>query len=450
MNTITTRRTAIATLVAASLFAGGSANAANWLKLQGTQEAHKAERAHLWGFIQPEYEYTDDTNLAAGPWQGQDAAFNQIPPDLDSSSTFQIRRARIGVRGTPIPKNKKVNYFFLAEFGNNGITNSDGDDGPARISDASITLNYIPGARVRVGQFKYPGSEEGWQAIMVHNYINFTQVTNQLNLERFFDEDGSDPLDANPRNGPVNAFRDIGVQVFDWFEMGDWEHSYAAMLGNGNGITRSDNNDDKDLYLYWSSAKVFGGKRGRRQDWKLFAWANTGDRTIEVAQGTAGEGDDVEKTFDRDRWGIGTTYRKGKWRGKAEYIKADGMIFAGTDGGAVPGSFSNDGSRIASFNVLPEEEADGWYVDVGYRVLPDLELDVRYDILNRATESDTNERQFETWTLGFQYFFNKKTRFTFNYEFRDAEAPELPGSAPPNQILDGFDDRVSANVFMFF
>jgi hypothetical protein len=38
----------------------------------------------------------------------------------------------------------------------------------------------------------------------------------------------------------------------------------------------------------------------------------------------------------------------------------------------------------------------------------------------------------------------------FNYEFRDAEAPNLAGSAVPNQILDGMDDRVSLQLLAIF
>ena len=135
-----------------------------------------------------------------------------------------------------------------------------------------MTLNQIPHARVRIGEFKYPGEEEGLQAIHVFNYINFTSVTDQLLLERFFDGDGSNTQNENE---PVafGAFRDIGVQVFDWFDWLGWEHTYAAMVGNGNGLDRTDNNNNKDYYLYWASEKVFDNSTGpRRQGWKLLAW----------------------------------------------------------------------------------------------------------------------------------------------------------------------------------
>ncbi|MGV6827191.1 MAG: porin [bacterium] len=417
--------------------------------LQGTEPASSSARAKIWGFIQPEYQGTSGSELAAGPWKGQDAAFNQIAPDLESDSNFQLRRARLGVRGTGFPLDSRVNYFLLVEAGNNGITKPGGGTGSVKVTDASVTLNYIDGARIRLGQFKYPGSEEGLMAIHVFNYINFTNATNFLTLERFFDEDGSrtglDKSVANGANGPVGAFRDIGVQVFDTFKSDKWEHSYAAMIGNGNGIARSDNNNDKDFYLYWSSELVYGGKGPRRGGWKMFAWYQDGTRTLDYVGGVSGEQD-----FDRTRWGLGTTYLKDKVRFAAEYFDADGMIFNGTDGGAVPGSINNPGTSRASFNMLPEDSADGWYVDFGYKVHPKLELDARYDHLNRATDTKTGEREFRTFTVGAQWFFNKKARVIANYEFREAEAPGLPSAHGANKILGEMDDRFSVQVLAIF
>lgn len=452
---------ALAVLLA--LGAAESALSANWLILQGTEPPGASDRARVWGFIQPEFQQTDGGTIAAGPWSGQPAVFNQIGPDLDSDSTFNIRRARAGVRGTALPIDPNINYFLLVEFGNNAITAP--DDQAARISDASVTLNHIKGARVRIGQFKTPGAEEGLQAIHVFDYVNFTNVTNSLLLERHFDFDGSGTRvipgtpptfvnsgQVNNPNGAFGAFRDIGIQVFDAFRPGEghWEYSYAAMIGNGNGIARSDNDDEKDIHLYLSAERIFGGKGPRREGWKVFGWYQDGEREITLEQGDADPTNDTLRSFDRTRWGLGTTFRRGKYRAAAEYIAADGMIFNGSDGGAVPGSFSNNGATVASWNVLPDEEADGWYVDVGYRVLPKLELDLRYDVLNRATEVASAEREFETLTIGAQYFINRKTRAIVNYEFRDAEAPNLAGSANPNRILDGIDDRFSIQLLAIF
>ncbi|MFA7386938.1 MAG: porin [Thiohalobacteraceae bacterium] len=429
--------------IALALLVGTSAQAANWLALQGNEVPGAAERANVWGFVQPEFQYTEGMELKAGPFAGQPAAFNMIAPDQDSNSSFNLRRARIGVRGTGFPLDSKVNYFLLLEAGNNGITRN--GSGSVRLTDASVTLNHLKGARIRIGQFKYPGSEEGLMAIHVFDYINFTSVTDQLMLERFLDSDGSvASVGANGPNGSVGAFRDIGVQVYDWFDTGNWEHSYAAMVGNGNGIARGDNNSDKDLYLYWASERVFGGQGPRRQGWKLYGWHQQGKRTL--ATGTS----QATADFDRKRWGLGTTFRKDKYRVGAEYIRADGMIFNGTDGGVVAGTLNNAGTAVASFNMLPEDEADGWYLDFGYLLLPKLELDIRYDRLNRATKTAAEERRFGTLTLGAQYALNKKTRAILNYEIRDAEAPRLADSAVPNRILDGMDDRISLQLLAVF
>ncbi|HID50216.1 MAG TPA: porin [Chromatiales bacterium] len=438
----------------------GPAQAANWLQLQGTERPGAAPRAKIWGFIQPEYQYTEDTAIKAGPWAGQKAVFNQMRPNLQSNSGFNVIRTRVGVRGTAMPLDSNVNYFFLAEFGHNGITYPAGGLGNARITDASVTLNHIPGARVRVGMFKYPGSEEGLQAIHVFDYINFTNMSNQLLLERFFANTGAGTAGpngfcpaasgatacANAPTGPVGAFRDMGIQVFDWFNRGNWEHAYAAMIGNGNGLSLNDNNS-YTYYLYWSSTLLFGGKGARREDWKTYAWYQDGRRSISTA--TNGAGGSIQ-SFDRKRYGIGTAFRRGKHRFAAEYTKADGMIFNGTDGAALPGSTSNNTLFIASWNMAPEGEADGWYVHYGFAPTQAWEFDIRYDILNRLTDSTAGERRFETWTLGAQYFFNKKTRLIVNYEFRTAEAPNLDRSATPNTILETIDNRVSTQILTIF
>jgi hypothetical protein len=365
-----------------------------------------------------------------------------IRPNLKTDSTANVIRARIGVRGTGMPLDSNVNYFLLAEFGNNGITAR--DNAAVKLTDASITFNHIPGVRVRVGQFKTPGSEEGLQAIHVFDYINFTNMANGQLLERFFDSDGSVNGGANRPNTGVGAFRDIGVQIFDIFKSGKMEHSYAVMVGQGNGLNRTDNDDNREVYLYYSAEKIFGGKGPRREGWKGYIWYQDGKRTMLTGA------DQSEGEFDRTRWGLGTTYRQGDWRFGAEYVKADGVIFNGTDAAAVPGTVSNNGLLVASFNVEEEEEADGWYLDAGWKPSVKWELDLRYDVMNRATETAAKERKFETWTVGAQYFFNKKSRMLVNYEFRDAEAPNLPGTHPAQKILSTLDDRLSVQALIIF
>jgi hypothetical protein len=470
--------------VLASQLISVPAFAADWLSLQGTEPAGAAARAKIWGFVQPQYTDMDGTKVKAGPWSGQNAVFNTIPPDLDTESGFHIRRARLGVRGTGFPLDSNVNYFLLAEFANNGITASEG--GSVKVTDASITLNHLKKyTRLRFGQFKTPGSEDGLQAIHVHNYNNFSIAADQLLLERFRDWDGDANClvpqagatleeqawflacsDGNGLNGSVGAYRDIGVQLFTTFKIKDgigkypWEVSYGFMVGNGNGIARGDNDDNREFYYYLSAGQVFGGKGPRREDWKVYAWYQDGKRTLLDTANLPGTGpappfdtpdiaNFAEREFDRERWGLGFTFRKDRYRLYGEYIEADGMIANGTDGGSVPGSVSNNGLAVSTFNTLTDNEAQGWYLDFGYKALPNLELDVRYDELERGTEGNPAlQRDFERWTIGAQYFFNKKSRFTLNYEFRDLEAPG--GNATAKSVVSGIDDQLTAQVLVIF
>jgi len=399
--------------------------AANWLMLQGTEPGAAVGRAKVWGFIQPMVQMTKGSAVKAGGKIGEPAAFNMVGPDLASRASFSIRRARVGIRGTGFPLDPKTNYFILAEFGNNGITHYGGK--VARASDASVTLNYVKGARVRIGLFKTPGAEEGLQAIHVFDYINFSNATNFLLLERFVKADGTSA-------GPVGAFRDIGVQAFDTFKLSPkGELSYAFMIGNGNGIAGTDNNGAKDLYQYVAYEHVLGGKGGRREGIKGFLWATQGKRTFDNVR------------YDRDRAGLGVTFRMQKYRAAFEYITADGMIFNGRAGAC----------STCPLSILPKDKGRGWYLHLGYQMAPKLELDLRYDTVDRSTDSDlttakNSNRSFATTTLGAQWFFNKKTRAVLNYEIRSAEAPDVSTGSPPEQIVEGIDNRISLQLLHIF
>jgi hypothetical protein len=420
-----------------SLFVTNPANAVNWIMLQGTEPADSNGTPKLWGFAQVEYQHTDGSDIAAGPWKGQSMAGNLIGPDLESDSTFNIKRARLGVRGS-IPKFQNFNYLMGIEAGNNGATEFGND---VQLMDASLTASIKPWLRFRAGQFKYPGSEEGMQPATQSHYIDNSNVANQLLNEFFFDGDGSGSLENAP-NGAKGCYHDMGLQVFGILPLGgNWEHTYAAMAGNGNGLTRTDDNNDLDIYLYWSSEWVLAGKGKRREGLKFYAWLQDGNRTLT----TDGAG-----TYDRTRTGLGMTFHKDIYRISGEYIWADGMILNGTDGCAVAGSYNNLDTQLASYNLLPEEKADGWYLDAGLRVLDPLWINFRYDQLNRGTKLAINERRFDTLTIGLEYLINPNIRLMVNYAWRRAEAPNLANSSTANVNLDNLDNKIMAQVQVAF
>ena len=453
----------VALLTAVLLFSA-NVHAANWLQLQGTEPEGAEQLAKVWGFVQVQYQ--DDSSTP-------DALDRYIPPkligpNLDSQSAFNVNRARIGVRGVAMPLDQKINYFLLLEMGNNGITEPEGSF--AKATDASITFNHLKGARFRAGLFKYPGAEEGLQAIHVFDYINFTWVTQQMMLERFANRSytpNNPPTTLPPEtrlNGfdrGVGAFRDVGVQMFDWFEVGNsWELSYALMVGNGNGLNFSDNDDNKDVYVYASVEKVFGGRGPRREGLKMFAWSQSGKRTADLtadscantnafpACGPGGSGrestvyDPAE--YDRDRMGFGVKYLRNGWRATAEYMDGEGMIWQAPHNPTFalgPGQGIPTGAGAGAF-----AEANGYYVEGGWRIpKTKWELDLRYDVYNRL-DGDQFEIKYERTTVGVQYFFNPRVRLAINYEMREGHAPNFAAGAGPNAQVDGIGDRLALQI----
>ncbi len=441
-----------------------NAFSANWLTLQGTEPEGAEQLAKVWGFVQVQYQ-DDSSDPNAG---GGYIPPKLIAPNWQSQSAFNVNRARIGVRGVAMPIDQKINYFLLLEMGNNAITEP--ENAVAKATDASVTFNHLKGARVRAGLFKYPGSEEGLQAIHVFDYINFTWVTAQMMLERFPNANYTSNNPAQPLppetqfNGferGVGAFRDVGVQVFDWFSVGDnWEISYAVMVGNGNGLNFSDNDDNKDTYLYASVEKIFGGAGPRRQGLKFFAWSQSGKRTADLSADTCSNGNvfpacgpggsgrvstvynPVE--YDRDRMGFGFKYLRNGLRFTAEYMKGEGMIwqaphnasFGIGPGQGIPGGAGN--GALA--------EGVGYYVEGGWRIPNSKwELDIRYDEYNRL-DGDQFQIDFDRTTLGVQYFFNPRVRLALNYEIRSGNAPNFAPGAGPNGQVDGIDNRIALQV----
>jgi hypothetical protein len=438
------KRTLLGAACVLALAGTGAAHAANWLMLQGTEDPGASARAKVWGFIQTDYQKDFSDPSAAGQYVPP----KMLGPDLDSQSRFNVSRARIGVRGTGFPLDSHIDYFLLLEMGNNGITAGNGAF--ARVTDASVTLNYIPGARIRAGLFKTPGSEEGLQGIATFDYINFSEPANQLLLERLpprsYTPNKPALTEAQLQSGstlngfttPVGAFRDVGAQVFDAFEVGhDWEVSYAAMIGNGNGIEFSNYDGQYDKYLYLSAEKKYGGKGPWAEGLKFFAWGQWGKRLLDNTNDSVAN----PKMYDRNRAGLGLKYLKKPFRFTAEYISANGMIFAGPD----KPSFT-----FASTNGA-DAKATGWYVEGGWYIpRTKFELDARYDTVD-LFKGRTDEHTFSKWTLGTQYHFNPKTRLTLNYEIRNFEctASTVP-CTNANKNLSGVGNKIGLQLTAIF
>ena len=387
--------------------------AACWLKVQGTETwVKKPKSFNPWGFVQPTY------------YQSQD----DVDPYADvRKDDFNMRRARLGVRGIVPNTDGKLNYFVLGEFGRNGVTENPngGQSNFAALTDASVTLNYIPGMRLRAGQFKLPVGIDGLQAIHLHNYIEFSDVFFNLMLERF------------GKDRSVSAYRDIGVELFDWFRFGQgkqYELAYALMFSNGNGINAQDNDRNKDITGKLVLSRIFDNTKGPfRQEIHLGVWFMNGKRTG-FTFATPGPVNGKETGQDRKRYGIEFYFKKdlqsyGLLRVVSEGVWGKGWVYApGFFNGAVPASnrYFTDNTSVSGHGV-PHADLDafGWYLDLGYRPPvfdKKLELDFRYSYYDPDNGNDLSvDVSQDTFTFGMQYFFHKRARATVNYEVRDSE-----------------------------
>lgn len=411
--------------------------ASDWLMLQGTEPAtfiksgQKVENTiktpQFWGFAQLKYEknYSDEVEVGGV----NKSAFAYVAPDLQEQEQFQVYRARLGLRGT-LDDDNKINYFTLSEFGKNGITEPMGYSQDTYITDASISLRYIPYANIRFGLFKYPGSEEGLQARFASPFIQFTQMSNFLLLEKSFKTDANTngSYEGEPSRS-VGAFRDTGVELFDRVKLDDkWSLSYALMVGNGSGLEwENENEDEYTGYAYLAAEHDFGkGKGYYHEDLKSYIWYQEGKRALYANNQT--------ELYDRIRYGAGVRYYKDGLRLEAEYTGAEGMIV----GGAIDkNSAAGKEKWYGTVEAGKENRAYGYYVSSMYEFYPKLEAMIRYDELNNLTNSKPKERVFETTTVGISYQLKGATRIDLNYLFREAKAP---GNEAAQNVLNRLDD----------
>lgn len=456
------KKTLLVTALVAALGNIQSASATNWLALQNN-EPKNAPAFKFWGFIQPQYVSNEGgaVNGIAAPspqlssYNGHTALFNTVAPDQQQRDQFQIFRARAGARGQIL--NGKINYFVLGEVGNNGLTLAD----PVVASDASVTFNYIPGARIRVGLGRLPLGEEAMTGVLALDYINYTNATDNLLNERYVVPYSNAarshspilgvPLASSKTDGGTGGYRDIGIEAYDWFNHGRWEYSYALMASNGTGTNFVDGNGNYDLSGRLQASYLFGGKGPKREDVSAYIWHQEGKR------------DFAGTNYNRMREGVGLKYLRGSLRLSGEYMRGKGMIFVGANP-----PFQDAGAPafepVTLVALQDSNKADGYYLEGGWRFDRKWEADLRYDYLDRLSNSAYDERKFTTWTLGMQYFYSPTLRFAVNYDIRKLKSPAVntPGATgastaqtqtqltDANIIGDSMGNRISVQATWVF
>lgn len=448
--------------------------------LQGTE--HPLSPSYkLWGFIQPAFSYDTSENLSGltigppdfSPNNEKRLASTSISPWFEDNRELHIRRARFGARGifTGALRNRftaKMNYFTLFEVAPNLMTYDPFGERKRAVAldHLSLTFNHIHGARIRAGLFKTPGPEETLQGVHTLDYIELTDFIAREQLERFVTGAAqpagspSSPLLGTPVNKSygINAVRDWGIQVFDSFKSDKWDLSYAAMIGRGEAIQEKNITDDNiEHYIYVSAEHTLtGGVGPGKNGFKLYGWHQGGKREFST---------DVTNTeYDRIRYGLGAKLlgrffeSKYKYRLSLESMFADGMLFLAPAGGVANGNVSNGNLQIAAERG---NKSRGITLDFGFYPNNKWQFDLRFhqhNLLHEAspTVNPGNQRLFTETTLGLNYHFSRKTRLTFNYIFKDVEAPTAYAStigfpaagvanaitSNINTIVNTVDDRI--------
>ncbi len=440
------KQSLLAAAVAAACFTGG-AHATNWFQLQGTEPSGIAAPYRVFGFIQPTYQDSGGSAVnglagPAAPYNGSVPKFNEVAPQDTSSSSFNIQRARIAVRGTVLPISNKIDYFIMAEFGNNQYTNANGTYTP-RLTDASVTFNEIPGARVRVGLFKTPGPEEVLQGIPDFDYINFTNVSGQLIQNQFIGSNNAIAETGVPgayavQAAPIDAGRDQGVQVFDWFNTGPWQFAYAAMIGNGSPLYANAQTNSASYYGRLQESYIFHHSKGPHQAGvTAWVWDHLGHEALNVSTTGATTGGFQRQKYTFKRYGLGAQIRTGFMQPGA--LRVTGEIMRGTGWILAPAAFSAPASGTGCANNSPlcqetlypgaNNAAVGGYIETGFFVTKNWDLEARYDQYDRMTNNPGLERIFKTTTLGVQYYFSPMARVTVNYAINSIDVPHLSSVA---------------------
>ncbi len=193
-----------------------------WTMVYGTEKPQQSPTALLFGVVQPGYSYVQASPPGA--------------TNVTGNGQFKFYRLRPGIRGSIGPN---IDYYFLAEFGNNPANPNSGLVGSAHVLDGNVTLNYIPGVHLQVGQMLVPFADEGLTAAGILPWINYSPATYNIDYQEFASTPAPNAI-AGPSGSIFNAGREMGVMAFNQFYHGPLAVNYAVGYFNGTGISQTE------------------------------------------------------------------------------------------------------------------------------------------------------------------------------------------------------------------
>lgn len=289
---------------------------------------------------------------------------------------FYLRRARVNASGTFL---EYVDFKIELELGG-----SLGEASSIRssLTDAYVNYNRLDWANLKFGQFKTP-----------FGYEQLYSDPKLYTIERSLPSDRLTPG------------RQLGAQAGG--SVLDKRLSYAAGLFNGNGANNSGNDNDSFLFAERLSGIPWRGKLFQKEsslELGLDGYLSH-DRTV----GGLGDFgfDSTPTTAGND--GIFAGYRRG--------ASADTQFHAG------PFDLWAEyfWTRFEPQNQLPATtlEAQGWYLQGAYYIIPKLQAVVKFETLDLARHRDGDST--DIWTFGLNYYLKgHDVKLQLNYLLYDA------------------------------
>ena len=299
-------------------------------------------------------------------YQGQD-------PEGNHSNTFNLRLLRMILDG------KIGDFDWRAQIQG---TNAKGAGEPTvQLVDLYAEWVRHKEFKVRVGQFKRAFTFENPTHPITQGWRGYADVINRLS--GFGDRAGE----------KSSGGRDIGIQFAgDILPNSDGRAILHYQIGvyNGEGINRSDKNNQKDIIGGLWVMPIKGLRIG------AFGWHGShGDMVV----GYDNLGNAITDNVPLNRYCLSAEYDKDQYTFRAEYLHSQGW---GT--GVI-------GSNVINYDL--GDKADGWYV---FGIVPliksKLHAKARYQTYRVSKEWGSSVNQVE---CGLNYFFSKNLEVHLEY-----------------------------------
>lgn len=302
-------------------------------------------------------------------YQGQDK-------EGAKTNSFNLRLARFILDG------KIGDFDWRAQIQG---TNAKGPGEPTvQLVDLYAEWRKYPEFKIRAGQFKRAFTFENPTHPITQGWRSYADVINRLS--GFGDRAGE----------KSSGGRDIGVQLSGDIlpnASGRKLLHYQVGVYNGEGINRSDKNNQKDIIGGIWVMPVKGVRIG------AFGWTGShGDMIIGQVY-DYGMTRNITGNVRLNRYAISAEYDKNEYTFRAEYLHSQGW---GT--GVV-------GSNVINYDL--GDKADGWYA---FGIVPiiksKLHAKARYQTYRVAKEWSSSVNQVE---CGLNYFFTKNLEMHLEY-----------------------------------